>query len=446
MASKKNLLSKSTKMMFIAILSIVAMGYAISYGADSGSLDLSWSLLGYYCAVFVPLTIGGLIVDIRKKSPVRQRQLTNRIQLHGIADKYNQVISLLEQSFKDEKKSLREQRKLTAVKEEELRAHYEDLYKKNSEAYHQERKIYLNSDTANPAGSRTFSRFWKWLTTIGVLTQLVTCSYSFGTMVGQDEGTESVTYWNADNIPIPYLTDDTRYVSNPDNVVSENTEQLLNQWYKKLEDSLGIQSVVVVVNHVENDDPFRMAQDIGNKYGVGYEDRGLVIILAYEDHAINISPGKSLEADLTDYECKMLQQQYVIPCMREEQPDSGMLYLAEAIYSTLQKKDMPPTPTLDSFESSDEDDFDGIIFIYMVLFGGWMILIGYLYNLYHGPQGTYLLHANPFEKPAEPQFVAGPSTYHSRGRSFGGGGFSGGSRGGHFGGGSFGGGGATSRW
>jgi len=434
--------------MLITILAIAAMSMGFSVGADTGSIASAWALLGGFCAVFIPLCAGGIVVDRHKNLGVRQTQLARRDQLNTIARKYNEVTKMLEDSYNDEKAKLQRR---DYVKKEQLRQHYETLYYKNQSAFNHERLSYLRSPEAQLVKGKGFKRFWKWVVGIGLLVQMMACSYTFGINTGEGataEASAEVTYWNADNIPMPHLEDASRYVANPDSVVSANTERLLNQWYKQLDDSLGIESVVVLVNHVENDDPFRMAQDIGNKYGVGREDRGLVVILAYEDHAIHISTGQSLEADLTDIECKRLQQEYVVPSMRAEQPDSGMLYLAEAVYNTLQKKDLPRTPLL-SDGNTDNDEGDalaGIMGLYMVLFGGWLILIAYLYNRYEGSKGLGLFAANPFMKPTESHSAGSFGGFSSGGRSFGGGGGGGGFSGGSFGGGSFGGGGATSRW
>ena len=73
----------------------------------------------------------------------------------------------------------------------------------------------------------------------------------------------------------------------------------MNITLKRLDTEFGIESVVIIVNHIENDDPFRFAQDVGNKYGVGRNDRGLMVVVGYLDHSINMSPGRSLEGDLT---------------------------------------------------------------------------------------------------------------------------------------------------
>jgi uncharacterized membrane protein YgcG len=255
---------------------------------------------------------------------------------------------------------------------------------------------------------------------------------------------QETVYWNAENIEIPYLKDSTQYVANPDYVLSQGAVDRMNITLQKLNLNLGVQSVFIVVNHIENDDPFRFAQDVGNKFGVGYHDMGLMVVVGYEDHSINISPGRKLEADLTDAECYRLEQQYVVPAMRAEMPDSGMIYLAEALYSKLEKKELPQMSRLTG--QDDDDAAAGTIIAFMLLLFGWAGLYMVLNNkyLWLATIGTSTLKSNPFVSTGT-YYVGGGHGGFGGGSSrggFGGGGFSGGS----FGGGSFGGGGATSRW
>lgn len=233
---------------------------------------------------------------------------------------------------------------------------------------------------------------------------------------------------------MPHLTDGSRYVSNPDQVINTHTEQLLNKMLKRMDDSLQVESAMIIVNHIENEDIFRFAQDIFDRYHVGKDDRGLVIVLAYGDRKVRTHTGRSLEGYLTDLECSRLQQTYAIPFMKAEQPDSGMLYLTESIYNTLRGKDLPQTEA--QRIESEVDTAVGFVALYLYLFGLWSILIAYLINRYYGPQGRNLLRANPF--------VDTPVVIVSGG-GIGGRGFGGG-MGGGFSGGSSGGGGATSRW
>ena len=230
--------------------------------------------------------------------------------------------------------------------------------------------------------------------------------------------------WTASEIELPHLKNGNRYTSNPDNVVSDYTVSLVDATMKRMDDELGIESAVVVVNHLANDDPFTFAQDLFDLYKIGREDRGLVVVLAYGDHSVRTHTGRSLEADLTDAECSRLQNDYLIPWMREEQPDSGLISLTEALYQTLRQKQNPAVdalmPARHGVKSDEDEDFTFTDFLILA----WIVCLVIIISLNN-------------EGGASSLFSGGGGGRWSGG----GGGWSGG-----YGGGSSGGGGATSRW
>ena len=421
--------------MIATLAGIVCSGTAMSIGASYGTVEDAWTMFWALCGVLIPLGIGGLMKDraIQKAIEPTQRKYTS--MLNGITERYNTAITNLESQFNRETRSY-----VSPIQKEHLRLQFDQQYQAKRDAYKLERNVIESAYNEQEPRDKKSRGFWKKLFVFGFIAQLSACGYSVGALTEAEE--EAGTVWNADNIPMPHLTDRNRYVSNPDSVVSENTERLLNEQLKKLDDSLQIESVMILVNNIENDDPFRFAQDVGNKYGVGKNDRGLIIVLGYLDHSINISPGRSLEADLTDVECHRLEQQYVIPSMKAEQPDSGMLYLAEAIYNLMEKKDLPTMTVLPPHETDDEDESLMLIALYWILMGCWIVLSGFVSHR-HGIRGGLSLIANPFARAA---VYASTGGGFGGGGSFGGGGGSFGGGGGSFGGGSFGGGGATSRW
>ena len=372
--------------------------------------------------------------------------MTYTDQLRQLTSKYNEAVRALDDSYSIEST----QSSGWNVISSHLKKQYSKRYEVLAREYQTKRNELLKAYKQQHPEWTKARRMWGWTFVIGILMAMACCTAAIPveeepetialSSAVSGEASSEVTYWNADNIPIPYLQDSTQYVSNPDHVLTPQTVQRMNVTLQKLNLELGIQSVTIVVNHIENDDPFRMAQDVGNKYGVGHGDRGLIVVVAYEDHAITIAPGRSLEADLTDAECHRLQQRYVVPAMRQNMPDSAMIYLTEALYSTLQKKALP---TMALSEHSDDTDDElsliiGITFAFLVGWGIFFVRKNRIYQWIAIGTGVSLL-ANPFFE------VQRHSGGGFRGGGFGGGGgssFGGGS----FGGGSFGGGGATSRW
>lgn len=361
--------------------------------------------------------------------------------INTLTSKYNRAIGTLENNFNLQSYDM------TLSKTRRLKRSYAKEYDSLAAEYKEKRRQLINDYVkANPQWSKA-RKLWGWLFVAGAIISIICC----GAALPSDDQPATVskiaesaepTYWNAENIPIPYLQDSTQYVSNPDNVLSQDAVDIINANMKKIEQDFDIQSVVIIVNHIENDDPFRMAQDVGNKYGVGRNDRGLMVVVGYEDHKINISPGRSLEGDLTDVECYRLQQQYVVPGMKAEMPDSAMIYLSEALYAHLQKKELPQMSTL--LDDGNEEEVFGAVGLCACFLVAWFIFFTYKNKKYLWVPSSSMtsLMDNPFY---EAVVSGGPVILgggHHSGGSFGGGGFGGGS----FGGGSFGGGGATSSW
>ena len=143
--------------------------------------------------------------------------------------------------------------------------------------------------------------------------------------------------WNADNITMVHLQDSTKWTCNPDNVIKQSTCDSIDLWCSKLKRDKGVESVIVIVKRVENEDCFRVAQDIGNKYGVGDKEtrRGLVIVVAYRQHKYFFATGQGLEQDLTDATCNEIANDYLKPAMKDNDPDKAMLNSVKAIYNYL---------------------------------------------------------------------------------------------------------------
>ena len=401
-----------------------------------------------FIAFIVLLVAGGYAItskwnDAPEKALARKTDSLNQLTSH-----YNEVIKALEDSFNMEDSMNWSSAISTAYTKKQYFKRYQAVHQE----YKGKRKALTEQwEREHPQWCKARNT-WMWIFVIGVLSGMAGC---FSNMPVEEvpEATTATamsrgeaTYWNAENIPIPYLTDATQYVSNPDYVLAQTTVDSMNIILDRLNKDLEIESVVIVVNHIENDDPYRMAQDVGNKYGVGRGDRGLIIVCGYEDHSLNMSPGRELEADLTDAECHRLEQHYAVPAMKAEKPDSGMLYLVKATYALLEKKEMPQMTPLMS-QDNDDDALLKVFGLYTLFFIAWLIFFARLNRKYHwiGLVGAVPLMGNPF-------YVEEYSDHSGGGGFFGGGGsrdggFGGGSfGGGSFGGGSFGGGGATSRW
>ena len=252
--------------------------------------------------------------------------------------------------------------------------------------------------------------------------------------------------WSAQNVPIPFLKDSTQYVSDPDGLVGKAQKDSANLYLQKLKLECGVQNVLIIVGKVENQDAFRKAQDVGNKYGIGYKKsrRGLVIVIAVEDHKYFIAPGSGLEGELTDVDCDDIARACIVKYMREDDPGEAVASVSRAIYNKV-KSGRTGIESVDEGTVNGEEDWALVIILFLLFFG---------VPIYHLVR--YILEQVGVLKPRP----KGKGRDRNRRRNgdddwlppffMGGGGFSGGGgggfSGGSFGGGSFSGGGSGGSW
>lgn len=247
--------------------------------------------------------------------------------------------------------------------------------------------------------------------------------------------------WSADDVPMVHLQDRTRYVCDPDGLLSPAMRDSADVYLHRLHQECGVQTVFVVAGNVKDGDCFRMAEDIGNKYGVGTKKdrRGLVIVIAVNDRRYFIAPGKGLEGDLTDVECDDIARACIVKNMKVNNIDGAVFDTSAAIFNKL-KSGKTGIESVDGGEELSVQDWLFILVLIFFFFGQPLImLISYILELLglkkKSPKRKN--HRRDDDDHWIPPFIFG-----------GGGGFSsgGGFGGGSFGGGSFGGGGAGGGW
>lgn len=277
----------------------------------------------------------------------------------------------------------------------------------------------------------------------------------------------SAKQYSEENIEMVHLLDETRYVCNPEHILSSGTVSVLDGMLKRLEDSTGIEMVVVVVDSLQSRDCYTFSLRLGSKFGVGGKNQnsGLIVTLSTSDRCVQILTGRGLEGFLPDAICRRIQVTQMDPFLKDGDYDKAILMGVQALVERL---DGTMKPEVDNF--ADKESLKTIL----IFFGILIVLSIWIYyrdrkcpncGKYKLKQvQSYLLRDNRSVRETEviyaceacqyrlsrkKTFYKG-SDYHTGG--YGGigglgggfrGGLGGGPRGGSFGGGSFGGGGSS---
>ncbi len=282
--------------------------------------------------------------------------------------------------------------------------------------------------------------------------------------------------YNIHNIEMVHLLDETRYVCDPEHILDRGAVSRMDAMLNRLEDSTGVEVVVVAVDSLENHDCYETAIRLGQKYGVGKKslDNGLVILLSTEERCVQFATGSGLEGYLTDVACNRIKREYMLPAFSQGDWSGGMEQGVDAVYRHLEG----------SMSYDDPDEIDPIFVIFMALFllvpvlslvswwkakkcpfcGKHKLVLDHSTKIYS--DSKKVIYKDLFICKCCGQSVARQRTmyksnnairYNGGGRRGGGGfggfgggyiggGFGGGSMGGSFGGGHFGGGGSGSRF
>ena len=146
--------------------------------------------------------------------------------------------------------------------------------------------------------------------------------------------------------PNVQAADRTRFVSNPDGLLSQSAVYRIDTMLYSLKESGRAQVVVVAVNSIGDEVPFDFLQQLVTRWGVGRKeaDDGLGILLVVDQGAIEIQTGYGLEGDLPDALLKRIINNYMLPAFRERDWDRGMTEGVAAIAGVLNGRRLRNSP------------------------------------------------------------------------------------------------------
>ncbi len=125
----------------------------------------------------------------------------------------------------------------------------------------------------------------------------------------------------------------------------EEKSQLLDNAIELADTYDGVQVVVTTIKTLDGASIVDYSVEMFNKYKIGQNDMGVLILLATEDLQIFVNTGVAMEAYITDSKAGQLIDDYAIPYFRQNQFKEGLISLQEAIISEIKQrveKDIPP--------------------------------------------------------------------------------------------------------
>ena len=171
-------------------------------------------------------------------------------------------------------------------------------------------------------------------------------------------------YKSVDDVPNVRLTDVRRYVSDPTSILSPAATDTINAILGRLEKSTGIETAVVMLPSIGENDIFDFSTSLFRKWGIGKKknNNGLLILFVMDQHKVRFATGYGIEGTMTDAMSKRIQTQYMVPAFKRSDWNKGMV---DGVRATAKVLDGSMEP-----EADDSDtDTDDILFSIGIIVG-----------------------------------------------------------------------------
>ena len=171
-------------------------------------------------------------------------------------------------------------------------------------------------------------------------------------------------YKSVDDVPNVRLTDVRRYVSDPTSILSPAATDTIDAILGRLEKSTGIETAVVMLPSIGENDIFDFSTSLFRKWGIGKKksDNGLLILFVMDQHKVRFATGYGIEGTMTDAMSKRIQMQYMVPAFKRSDWNKGMV---DGVRATAKVLDGSMEP-----EAADSDtDTDDILFSIGIIIG-----------------------------------------------------------------------------
>lgn len=179
--------------------------------------------------------------------------------------------------------------------------------------------------------------------------------------------TAQAAVYTVETVPNMQVSDRTRFVTDPDNFLGEESVREIDRMLLQLRDSNTVETAVVALQSIGDADIDQFATGLFSLWGIGQKSNsnGLLILAVMDQRQIIFRTGYGIEGILPDAICRRIINRYITPAFKEGEYGKGM---TEAVRQIV---DIAMTPEasaeLTAEKSAAERDLNLIYILYFYL-------------------------------------------------------------------------------
>lgn len=150
-------------------------------------------------------------------------------------------------------------------------------------------------------------------------------------------GTVSARTWTVNEVPNVHVADRTKYVSNPDGILSAEAVARMERTLAGVWDSTTNEFVVVALDDISGYDVNQFATKLFEEWGIGKKDtdNGLLLLIVKDQRRAVIRTGRGTEGILPDIVCGRIIRDIMAPEFREGDYDAGTVAAVDAMSAAM---------------------------------------------------------------------------------------------------------------
>ncbi len=187
--------------------------------------------------------------------------------------------------------------------------------------------------------------------------------------------------YTINDVPNVRLSDVRQYVTDPSAILSATARDSINAILGRLEKSTGIETAVVMLPSIGEEDIFDFGHELFRKWGIGKKksNNGLLILFVMDQKKVRFTTGYGIEGTMTDAMSKRIQTTVMIPRFRVGDWNGGMVSGIRAVAKTLDG-------SMQAEEDSGEDDMSAIMITLLAIVVTMLIFIYVMGSLQRCPK------------------------------------------------------------
>jgi uncharacterized protein len=178
------------------------------------------------------------------------------------------------------------------------------------------------------------------------------------------------TTYTVDNVPNVQVANKTRYLTNPDGIISAAAQSRVDSLCADIRTQTTAQVAVVIVDDIDANDIDNFATELFEKWGLGASDKdnGVMLLIAKDSRQYTFRTGYGVEGILPDVVCARIGRNVLKPAFQKGDYDGGVVAAVERMREIMVDPAVRDE-LMSQIDQEEKDEWTEVFYFYLYFCG-----------------------------------------------------------------------------